>query len=76
MDEIYVPVLHYFENGNSFTGSFGNLRFFLKPDAERITASVWHGPYCMEKSEMEQENSFPLTAEGREEMKAWLESVK
>ncbi|MBE6954933.1 MAG: hypothetical protein E7449_03360 [Ruminococcaceae bacterium] len=76
MNEIYVPVLHFFENGNPFTGSFGPLRFFLKPDAETITAKIWHGVFCMEKSEIEQERQFPLTAEGREELIAWLEEVK
>ena len=76
MNEIYVPVLHFFENGNPFTGSFGLLRFFLKPDAETITAKVWHGQFCMEKSEIEQEKEFPLTAEGREALIAWLDEVK
>jgi len=76
MDEIYVPVLHFFENGNPFTGSFGLLRFFLKPDAETINAKVWHGVFCMEKSEIEQERTFPLTAEGRDELIAWLNEVK
>lgn len=76
MDEIYVPVLHYFENGNSFTGSFGPLRFFLKPDAETITAQIWHGIFSMEKSEIEQQQEFPLTEDGRAELKEWLESVK
>ena len=76
MNEIYVPVLHFFENGNSFTGSFGLLRFYLKPDAETITAKVWHGIFSMENSEIEQTKEFALTTEGREELIAWLNEVK
>lgn len=76
MEKIYVPVLHFFENGNSFTGSFGPLRFFLKPEKDTIQAQIWHGIYCMEKSEIEQTREFPLTVEGREALQAWLEDVK
>ncbi len=30
-DEIFIPVLHSFENGNTFSGSCGAMRFFLRP---------------------------------------------
>ena len=43
-------------------------------DASSIHCEYWHGPYCYEKSEMEGEATFPMTEEGRLEMKAWLES--
>ena len=38
-----------------------------------IKCEFWHGPFCYEKSEMEGEKVFPMTEEGRLEMKAWLE---
>ena len=71
---------------NIFTGSCGLFRFRAKPDvimktpkevdfeASSILAQYWHGPFCYEKSVMEEEKTFPMTEDGRTEMKAWLES--
>ena len=86
MKEVFVPVLHWFDAKNSFSGSCGDFRFMIKPnvvmatpkevdfEASSIHAEFWHGPYCYEKSEMEGEMSFPMTEQGREDMKNWLES--
>ena len=86
MNEIYLPTLHTFAMNNIFTGSFGQLRFRIAPNVEKltpkevdmekssITAEFWHGPFCYEKSEMEGKETFPMSEEGRLEMKAWLES--
>ena len=38
-----------------------------------IRAELWHGPLCYEKSEIEQEKTFPMSEEGRARMLAWLE---
>ena len=84
--EIFLPVLHWFDAKNSFTGSCGSFRYLLKPnvvmatpkevDFENSTLFVeyWHGLYCYEKSEMEGSETFPLTEEGRQTMLQWLES--
>ena len=86
MPELYIPTLHTFAMKNTFTGSMGMLRFKVVPEVvmatpkevdmenSSITVEYWHGPFCYEKSEMEGEMTFPLTEEGRAEMKAWLES--
>ena len=86
MAEVFIPTLHTFAMNNIFTGSCGLFRFRAVPnvvmktakevdfEASTIHAEYWHGLYCYEKSEMEGEKTFPLTDEGREEMKAWLES--
>ena len=86
MAEIYIPTLHTFAMNNIFTGSYGELRFRIVPNVEKrtpkevdmekssITVSFWHGPYCYEKSQIEAQNTFPMSEEGRLEMKAWLES--
>ena len=83
--EIFLPVLHWFDAKNSFTGSCGNFRFIVKPNvvmatpkevdfaASSIHAEFWHGPFCYEKSEMEGANDFPMSEEGRLAMKQWLE---
>ena len=86
MDKLFIPTLHSFAMNNIFTGSCGAFRFRSKPNVvmatakevdfneSTILAQFWHGPYCYEKSVMEGEKSFPMTEQGREEMKTWLES--
>lgn len=84
MEELFIPTLHTFAMNNVFTGSVGRFRFRAKPNVVMATAKevdfsqstifvqFWHGLYCYEKSQMEGENTFPMTEEGREEMIAWL----
>lgn len=86
MAEVFIPVLHWFDANNIFTGSCGDFRFRAKPNvvmatakevdfaASSITAEFWHGPFCYEKSEMEGSHDFPMSEEGRLAMKQWLES--
>lgn len=86
MEDLYMPTLHTFENNNIFTGSLGLLRFKITPDitmktpkevdmeASSMKAEFWHGLLCYEKSEMEGEEVFPLSDQGREDMIAWLKS--
>ena len=86
MSELFLPVLHSFENNNVFTGSYGQMRFrvspkLVKPEGSKVVdlsvstmlCEVWYGPFCYEKSEIEATEVFPMTEEGRAEMKAWLE---
>ena len=85
MAEIFLPTLHTFAMDNIFTGSSGLFRFRAKPNVvmatpkevdfenSTIRCQFWHGLYCYEKSEIEGENTFPLTEEGRLAMKMWLE---
>lgn len=86
MEPLFIPTLHTFAMKNLFTGSYGNLRFRIKPDVVMATpkevdfdqssmfVEYWHGLYCYEKSEMEGSETFPMSEEGREEMIRWLES--
>ena len=88
MDEpqsLYLPTLHYFANNNRFSGSQGLLRFMLTPAVERKSAKevdleassihgqLWHGRYCLEKSTVEAEETFPMSQEGLKAMRQWLE---
>ena len=85
MKKLFIPTLHTFAMNNIFTGSSGEFRFRAAPeiimatpkevDYEKssICAEYWHGLYCYEKSTMEGKRVFPLSAEGREDMIAWLE---
>ena len=86
MADIYIPTLHTFAMNNSFTGSCGMLRFRIVPNVVMLTpkevnmeessihVEYWHGIFCYEKSQMEGEQTFPMSEEGRLAMKAWLES--
>ena len=86
MKEVFLPTLHWFAMKNLFTGSYGNLRFRIKPDVVMATpkevdfdqssmfVEYWHGLYCYEKSEMEGSETFPMTEEGRQAMLDWLKS--
>ena len=86
MEELFIPTLHPFAMKNLFTGSYGSLRFRIKPDVVMATpkevdfdqstmfVEYWHGLYCYEKSEMEGSETFPLTDAGREEMIRFLKS--
>ncbi len=88
MAEIYLPTLHYFENNNRFSGSDGPLRFMLTPEvvmlspkevdlpASSIHGQLWHGPYCLEKSTVEQERVFPMTPGAIGEIREWLEKYR
>ena len=85
-EELFIPTLHTFAMKNLFTGSYGMLRFRIKPDVIMATpkevdfaqssffAEYWHGLYCYEKSQMEGSETFPMTEEGREQMLQWLKS--
>ena len=86
MAELFVPTFHTFAMKNLFTGSLGLFRFRAKPNVimatakevdfeqSTITVEYWHGLYCYEKSEMEGQETFPLTEEGRQAMIDWLKS--
>ena len=85
-EDLFIPTLHTFENNNVFTGSWGDLRYKIVPNIIMATpkevdleqssmkAEYWHGPFCYEKSEIEDEQVFPMSPEGRENLIQWLKS--
>lgn len=85
-EDLFIPTLHTFENNNVFTGSWGDLRYKIVPNIIMATpkevdleqssmkAEYWHGPFCYEKSEIEAEQVFPMSPEGRENLIQWLKS--
>ena len=86
MAELFLPTLHTFAMNNAFTGSYGLFRFRAVPNVVMATpkevdfeqssihAEYWHGLYCYEKSQMEGEETFPMSEEGRKQLLAWLQS--
>ena len=77
----FLPNLLSFTNGNTYLGSFLGLRFRVKPttegegdEAKEVLACLcWYGEYCLEESQVAAEASFPLSAEGHEQVIDWLE---
>lgn len=73
MEPFFLPVLSHFRNGNAWTGSGGRLRYKLAPEEEQIAAQVWEGPLCLELSRVEESRAFPMTEEGMDELRSWLD---
>lgn len=75
-NEIFIPTMRSFKNGNTFSGSCGLLRFYFYPDPEKSTilVKIWHGLFCIEKSEVEECKEFDMTEEGIEEIRKYLYS--
>ena len=85
MERIFIPTLHSFAMENTFTGSCGDFRFRAEPNVVKLTpkevdftqstihVEYWHAPYAYKNSQMEGENTFPMTEEGRLSMIHWLE---
>lgn len=86
MNEVFLPTLHWFAMTNTFSGSCGDFRFMAKPkvimatpkevdfEESTIECEFWHGMLCYELSEMEGKETFPMSEEGRQAMKDWLEA--
>lgn len=78
MDELFLPVLSHFFNGNPWTASDGRTRFRIVPTLGQeekdciLTAQVWEGPWAFEFSTVEEEKIFPLSEAGLKVMRAWL----
>ncbi len=87
MSDIQIPTLLFWENGNTWYGSKGNARFFIRPvkhqppensPEEPVSATLdvelWPGPLTRELSQIIATASFPLSEEGLVQIPAWLEA--
>ena len=72
MEELYLPVLSHFQNGNVWTGSDGRLRYRITPGEEGLTAEAWEGPWACELSRVEEVTRFPLDEEGLRALAQWV----
>lgn len=79
LKKIEIPTMLFWENGNSWYGSSGGGRFFIRPEApeegqeKRLKIQFWRGPLAMEFSEILAEAAFPIDEEGLLLAVAWLE---
>ena len=79
MNTIHIPTLLFWENGNSWYGSLGSARFFIKPETPeetgqpQLAVQLWKGPLAMDQSEIIDKAAFPVSEEGLAQTAAWLE---
>lgn len=79
MTNIEIPTLLFWENGNSWYGSSGSARFFIRPETPegaeepRLFVRLWKGPLTMSLSEIIASADFPVTQDGLAQTTAWLE---
>lgn len=79
MNPIEIPTLLFWQNGNSWYGSQGLARFYIKPETvegteeSHLTIQLWKGPLCMELSEILDTAQFPVSEQGLAQTAAWLE---
>lgn len=88
MDMPFIPTYSYWLNDNSWYGSLGLARFFIRPavldktdpdEPLRIQLSVqlWKGPLTLELSQVLATESFPLLEDSAESdlnaLALWLE---
>ena len=71
----HVPGLLYLTNTSIFSGSYRGMRFVHTVQEDKIHTTIWPEPWCLEKTPPEETESidFPLTEEGLDEARRWLE---
>lgn len=82
MAPIMIPTLLFWENKNTWYGSKGLCRFYIKTaQAEledgktenQLQIEVWKGPLSKEFCEVIATAAFPVSEEGLEQAVTWLE---
>lgn len=75
MSEVFLPVLAQFEEDNLWTASADRFRYKVVPDVENrvLHCEGWEGPWAYEFSEIEIRDAFPLSEEGLEQLRCWVQ---
>lgn len=71
MEELFLPVLSHFQNGNFWSASAGRMSYRVVPDGEKLAAEVWEGPWCYQLSRVEERREFPMDESGLADLAAW-----
>ncbi|MGN0706486.1 MAG: hypothetical protein ACI4JC_00595 [Faecalibacterium sp.] len=84
---IFVPLLHYFQCKNNYSGNEDGMRYRLTPGKRTVsgldgtekeesilTADVWPDPWTLEYTDpaLRMQAVFPLSTEGLNEAAQWL----
>jgi len=78
-DDLFIPVRSHFENDNPWSASAGRMRCLIlpalseEPETSVLTAKVWEGPWALEFSAVEETCVFPLSEDGLQKLRIWLE---
>lgn len=72
MEELYLPVLSHFQNGNVWTGSDRRLRYRIVPGEDALAADAWEGPWSYSLSQVEEHVEFPLDERGLDALRDWI----
>lgn len=79
MDNVYLPSLSHWEFGNFWSGSKGKLRYYITvSDGEQgkeMLVELWDQDVCRELAEITETKTFPVTQEGLDAMRAFLEEA-
>lgn len=86
VSDILIPTLLFWENGNTFYGSKGQARFFIRPvtheassdqpdvpQTDVLEVELWKGPMQKQLSQILATATFPLSDLGLEQTVHWLE---
>ena len=68
-------ILHFVQKKEDYTGSMDGMRYMLRSiSKEEMTVYIWPEPYAFAKTDKEliTEKNFPLTEEGIEEARNYL----
>ena len=64
--------MQWYKNKNPVSGNAGQFNYKVIRTGDELTASCWMGFWCMEKTQNIVENTFPLSEDGIEQAKNWL----
>lgn len=76
---VYIQDVKHYENGGTWTGSRGKLRFRCSPAKNEdgktsgVLVEIWFSNLCYELSEIAETRIFDLTDEGIDQAERWLE---
>lgn len=71
--EIFLPTLSSMEYGNLWTGSRNHARWRILPADGVMNTELWYGPLCYELSQVAHTCQFPISQEGIEQLRDWLQ---
>lgn len=76
---VYIQDVKHYENGGTWTGSRGKLRFRCSPAKNEdgkttgVLVEIWFSNLCYELSTIAETRTFELTDEGIRQAELWLE---
>ena len=70
----YYP-LQWYKNGNPVSGNAGQFNYKTLRQGDELRAWWWLGPWCMEKTEHVETQTFPFGQEGIDAARGWLEEA-